>query len=116
MGEMVKPNITGVEFILWLCKRRRRIAVVNCSMQPTLNPGDEILVNFSAYLSTSPQEGDVVVLLDPRGTEQLIVKRIVEMRGDRCDLRGDNPSKSTDSRQFGWVALSQIQGKVTCLW
>ena len=108
-------QITGVEFLLWILKRRRRITVVNHSMQPTFNSGDEILVNFNAYRSASPQINDVVVLADPREAARQIVKRITDVDGDRYYLRGDNPSQSTDSRQFGWVERHQIQGKVTCV-
>jgi hypothetical protein len=31
-----------------------------------------------------------------------------------CYLQGDNPDASSDSRQFGLVALTQLQGKVVC--
>ena len=111
----MKCEITGLEFILWLLKRRHRMVVENQSMLPTLNPGDEILVNRQAYASRSPQVGEIVVLQDPRQASLLIIKRVVACVHGCVEVRGDNPAKSTDSRQFGLVPLELLHGKVTCI-
>jgi type IV secretory pathway protease TraF len=34
------------------------------------------------------------------------------LSSDEVELRGDNPSQSTDSRSFGSVPLSSLRGRV----
>lgn len=73
------------------------------SMLPTLKPGDTVLV----WRFGSPKVGDIVVL-----NGSLLIKRVKEIKDGRYFVVGDNPTKSTDSRQFGWVDRSRIIGKV----
>ena len=70
------------------------------SMEPTLLPGDHMLVNKLCYdlklpftdlvllpLGT-PQRGDVVVFLNPQGQGPDFVKRIVGLPGETIEMRG----------------------------
>jgi nickel-type superoxide dismutase maturation protease len=102
------------EFILWLLGKRKRFRVAGNSMLPWLPPGEEILVNLSAYQKFLPQKGDLVVVTHPHHRDLTIVKRVVLVT-DTGDffLMGDNPQESTDSRFFGAVSLKLILGKVT---
>ncbi|NBM15187.1 signal peptidase I [Streptomyces sp. GC420] len=68
--------------------------IPSSSMEPTLRPGDRVLVNKLAYrFDAEPRRGDVVVF---DGTEYFsgsgdYVKRVVGVGGDRvvcCDRRG----------------------------
>lgn len=83
------------------------------SMQPTLQPGDRVLVDMSAYglrlpytetvlvARGRPQRGDVVLLPSPATGDRLI-KRIVGVEGDRVTIRDGHlgvdgvPAASTD--------------------
>lgn len=68
------------------------------SMEPTLQPGDRVFVDMTAYglrIPTTdtvllergrPQRGDVVLLPSPRDGERLI-KRVVALGGDRVSVR-----------------------------
>ncbi|MDL5364185.1 signal peptidase I [Xanthomonas sp. NCPPB 2654] len=68
------------------------------SMQPTLQPGDRVAVDMSAYglrvpftewrvlERGRPQRGDVAIFDSPRDGTRLI-KRVVAVAGDRVDLR-----------------------------
>ncbi len=78
------------------------------SMEPTLSNGDYVLV--SSWFS-GIGIGDVVVLKYP-GRKFYIVKRVRRVRENMLDLRGDNPSKSQDSRHFGMIHRNSVVGKV----
>lgn len=69
------------------------------SMEPTLMPGDHVVVDMSAYgvripftgidiaARGAPQRGDVVIFKSPRDGTRLI-KRVVAVAGDEVALRG----------------------------
>ena len=83
-------------------------------MFPTLNEGQEVLVNMSAYRSKVPKIGDVVLVWHPYQTDLKILKRVTAVTPqNNYFLEGDNPDLSTDSRQFGEVTLDKIVGQVT---
>lgn len=82
--------------------RLRRIGlaeVYNPSMQPTLLPGDQLVVVYGSPV----RPGDVVLLRHPFQHDLLIVKRAVERRPDGWWVLGDNPQVRNDSREFGVV-------------
>ena len=108
------PNTNHKEFLLWLLRRRKRFQVTGNSMEPLLQPGEQILINPYAYRKSPPQVNDLVVVIHPYKSNLEIVKRIVAIREDNSYfLQGDNLSHSTDSRNFGTVAFNLIRGKVT---
>jgi nickel-type superoxide dismutase maturation protease len=78
-------------------------------MEPTLNEGDRLVV-FCGTQQYRP--GQVVVLRDPRNRGRRIVKRVVRVLGDRVEVWGDNGRSSTDSRSFGLVDASLVEGVV----
>jgi nickel-type superoxide dismutase maturation protease len=88
--------------------RPRRVVVEGRSMEPTLAPGDRLLVTRATRLKA----GDVVAVRDPRGGRRLLVKRIGALVDDQVVLRGDNPTASTDSRVFGNVPRHAVVGRV----
>lgn len=73
--------------------------VASVSMEPTLLPGDVVLVNKAAYavripfthlrlLDTgAPRRGDVIVFEDPRDPASRYVQRVVGIPGDVVELR-----------------------------
>lgn len=84
-------------------------------MQPLLQPGDEVLLDPTAYSQAQPQVGDLVVALHPQRSNFRIIKRVVAVTAEgACLLQGDNRAASEDSRVFGAVAAHQILGKVVC--
>jgi phage repressor protein C with HTH and peptisase S24 domain len=78
-------------------------------MTPTLKPG-QIVVALNRP-SRSYKIGDIVIL---HRNNRDIIKRISRVRNYEVYVEGDNPGQSTDSRQFGWVGVQLIAGKV--LW
>ena len=80
-------------------------------MQPTLEPGDRVLVRRLGR-KPAPSLGSVVVTWHPQRRKLRLIKRL-----SRCDstglwLLGDNPGESTDSRQLGAVPTNLLIGEV----
>jgi signal peptidase I len=62
------------------------VVVQGRSMAPTLEDGDHFLLNRLSYLCRAPKRGDLVVLRDP-GHNDLAVKRIVALPGERLEIK-----------------------------
>ena len=75
-------------------------------MEPTLKPGQEILVSSLPYLFQKPKTGDVVAFEDK---DLFVVKRIKDIKDGKYLVKGDNQK---DSREFGWIERKRILGKV----
>ncbi len=102
------------ELLDWVLRRRKRFRIAGYSMLPALRPGDEVLVNLTAYRRAIPRPGDIVLARHPHRRDVRVIKRIESvLDDDRFRLSGDNPSESTDSRSFGAVPGEQILGQVT---
>lgn len=84
----------------------RRLVVEGDSMLPTLAPGDRLLLRRRRHLHV----GDLVAVPDPRLPSRLLVKRVHACGDGFVEVRGDNPSASTDSRAFGLVPRSAVRG------
>jgi phage repressor protein C with HTH and peptisase S24 domain len=76
------------------------------SMAPTLTPG-RIVVASRKWVRLNI--GDIVIICH-NGIEK--VKRIKCQDIDKLYVTGDNSAYSTDSRQFGWLDINTVQGKV----
>ena len=65
-----------------------RIRVESISMQPTLYPGDYVIVNKLAYrFNHSPERGDVIVFRYPPNPEAIpYIKRIIGLPGDQIHI------------------------------
>ena len=89
-------------------------------MFPTLPDGAIVLVDPRAYRQEGPQVGDIVLAHHPFRTDlPLLLKRITAITpAGRYHIRGDNPDSlaTTDSRSFGPVSSTSLQGKVTAVW
>lgn len=104
----------GFAFVcLW--RSFHRVEVVGPSMRPTLEPGDRLVVLSPPFGRCPwPEPGAIVALRDPRRQGRVLVKRVaaVDRRAGSIEVAGDDPSTSTDSRNFGPVPRSSIVGRV----
>jgi signal peptidase I len=111
------------------------VSVPSASMVPALQPGDQVLVN--RFLYSGPgfgllprrrvERGDVVLFRPPFDRRQEFVKRCVGLPGDWAGggvlppgalwMEGDAREGSLDSRRFGPVPESALEGRVLAvLW
>jgi len=88
--------------------RPRRVVVEGRSMEPTLAPGDRLLVVRRRRLRPE----DVVAVRDPRDPGRVLIKRISAVLEGEVVVRGDNPGASTDSASFGPVPTKAVLGRV----
>lgn len=61
--------------------------IPSSSMEPTIEISDRVLANKFIYRFREPEVGDIVVLDDPTGTVQTLIKRVVATGGQTVDLR-----------------------------
>ncbi len=111
------------------------VSVPSASMVPALEPGDQVLVNRFLYSGPAfgllPRRrvgrGDVVLFRPPFDHRQEFVKRCVGVPGDWAGggvlpegalwMEGDAREASLDSRRFGPVPESSLEGRVLAvLW
>jgi signal peptidase I len=86
------------------------VEVSGRSMTPTLEPGDRLLVETWSFGRRPPRVGEVVIAPDPREPSRELVKRVAAVGDGRVALRGDS-AKSTDSRRFGTVPLTDVRAR-----
>lgn len=99
--------------------------IPSTSMSPTILPGDIVLVDLWAYQRGLVSEGDIVVFASPLNASTVLIKRVVRIQSScdsvaevcsskpiaMVDVEGDNPNSSQDSRYFGMVPESAVEGK-----
>jgi len=56
------------------------------SMQPNLHTNERLVVEKLSYRFHGPRRGDVVVLHDPSGGSELLIKRVVGLPGERVTV------------------------------
>jgi signal peptidase I len=57
------------------------------SMEPTLVPGDRVIVNKLIYRLSDPSPGDVIVFRYPRDPHTIYIKRLIASGGQTVELR-----------------------------
>jgi nickel-type superoxide dismutase maturation protease len=92
-----------------------RVAVAERSMEPSLRPGDWLLVWRGLRPARPPRirAGQIVVARHPGRADFLLVKRAVRRAEDGWWLGSDNHGAwAVDSRSFGAVPGEFIRGRV----
>ncbi len=56
------------------------------SMEPNLHTNERLVIEKFSYHFHGPRRGDVVVLRDPGGSSELLIKRVVGLPGERVTL------------------------------
>ncbi len=81
-------------------------------MLPTLKEGDLIIFKPFLYKKDILLEGILVVINHPLKADTLMVKRISKVGASYVEVLGDNETISIDSRKFGPINQTEIQGIV----
>jgi signal peptidase I len=63
-----------------------RVRVENISMEPTLYPGELLLVSKLAYTLGEPHHGDVIIFHAPNNPGEDYIKRIIGVPGDVVEV------------------------------
>lgn len=56
------------------------------SMEPNLHTNERLVIEKLSYRFHAPRRGDVVVLRDPGGSPELLIKRVVGLPGERVTI------------------------------
>ena len=99
-------------------------------MQPTFNPDASAATRDVVWMNRISRyrvkRGDVVAFTSPHDADKLVIKRVAAIPGDLVErpgylepvppghfwAAGENPDNSNDSRHYGSVSMSLIQGRV----
>ena len=92
------------------------VKVAGGSMLPAYRDGDWLLVSWLDSAPGTEAVGNslvskVVVVERDERPEIFLVKRVQKFHAGNYWVEGDN-SESTDSRTWGWIAPSEIVGRV----
>jgi len=103
LGKCIKTHSSWLLMLLTLMAFRTAVAdwsyVPSGSMEPTITPGDVLLVSKLSYGPSipftnsrlfsvgEPERGDIITFY-PSHTDQCLVKRVVGVPGDRLRIRG----------------------------
>lgn len=104
-------------YLAVLAANRSQLEVRGWSMGPTLWPGDRLLT--LPWPGRALRAGALVVVRDPHHTgpgQHLVVKRVAAVEAAGITVLGDDPARSTDSRQWGPLPPSAIRRVVVRRW
>ncbi len=100
--------------------------IPSSSMEPAVMKGDRILADKTAYHRMAPKKGDIIIFVFIDDRSKRYIKRIEALPGDTITsangakqtvphgsiyVLGDNREHSEDSRNFGFVPLSDVIAK-----
>jgi len=77
------------------------------SMQPTLNLGDQIIVETKAYHKASPKRGDIIAFEVPGNREVSYVKRVIAIGGDSIAVLQDKIYINGRLQQEDYIKISE---------
>ncbi len=110
---------TVIVFFLLQTFVARTFAVEQTSMQSTLEPGQEVIVDRLTPAFSPYKRGDIVVFAAPEqtGRPEPLIKRVIGVGGDRVELRGGfvfiNGQQLNESYTYGGEATNPITSVIS---
>jgi signal peptidase I len=83
VGTIVPAVLIALLIHVFLAQATR---VYGQSMQPNLHTNERLVVEKLSYHFHGPRRGDVVVLHDPSGSSELLIKRVIGLPGERVTV------------------------------
>lgn len=84
--ETIQTLVLAVVLYFLIDSIMARVRVDNISMQPTLKPGEFLLVNKIEYKLGQIQRGDIVVFHYPLNPREDYIKRVIGLPGDTVTI------------------------------
>jgi signal peptidase I len=84
--EILETVVLAVGLFFLIDAFLARVRVENVSMEPTLQPGDFLLVSKMAYKWGSMQVGDIIVFHYPPNPGTDYIKRLIGLPGDHIQI------------------------------
>lgn len=75
-------------FVVWMVACVRTAKVPSGSMEPTLVPGDVLLMRIDAYRHSKPDRGDLIIFHDKTHDGELLVKRVIGLPNEDLFIQG----------------------------
>lgn len=75
----------GIRFFLF-----EPFVIPSGSMEPTLQPGDRIIVEKVSYRFREPRRGEIVVFKYPLNPDLTYVKRLIALGNERIEINGNH--------------------------
>lgn len=82
-GTLVPAIVIALLIHVFLAQATR---VYGQSMEPSLHTNERLVIEKLSYHFHGPRRGDVVVLRDPGGSPELLIKRVVGLAGERVTI------------------------------
>jgi len=83
IGTIVPAIVIALLIHAFLAQATR---VFGQSMQPNLHTNERLVIEKVSYRFHGPRRGDVVVLHDPSGGSELLIKRVIGLPGERVTI------------------------------
>lgn len=83
LGTIVPAIIIALLIHVFLAQATR---VYGQSMEPNLHTDERLVIEKLSYHFHGPRRGDVVVLHDPGGSPELLIKRVIGLPGERVTI------------------------------
>jgi signal peptidase I len=83
LGTIVPAIIIALLIHVFLAQATR---VYGQSMEPNLHTNERLVIEKLSYRFHGPRRGDVVVIKDPGGSPELLIKRVVGLPGERVTV------------------------------
>ncbi len=83
VGTVLPAIVIALLIHLFLAQATR---VYGQSMEPNIHADQRLVIEKLSYHFHGPRRGDVVVLRDPAGSDELLIKRVIGLPGERVSV------------------------------